>query len=211
MASNCVRRHGEATTRRGPARGIPRIAVSAETSKKYRMAHPERWREIRRRWRERNRESERVKAKAWFDANPERHKELRRRHYLKHAEEIKRKKREQLASDPILRGRARAANRRWAKANPVRRRCLQTKREAKRRGNGGSHTAVEWITLCWSSGWRCCYCGIHLTAKTVTRDHLVPLSRGGTDNIDNIAPACGPCNYRKHTKTETEFRAAVQP
>ena len=184
--------------------------MSAEASKRYRLAHPERWREIRRRWRERNRESERAKAKVWFDAHPERHKELRRRHYRKHAEEIRRKERDHLASDPVYRSRKQASTRRWAAANLARRRALETKREAKRRGNGGSHTAIEWVTLCWASGWCCSYCGIRLTTDTVTRDHRTALSRGGTDSIENIALACRPCNNRKYTKTETEFRAAVQ-
>jgi hypothetical protein len=37
-----------------------------------------------------------------------------------------------------------------------------------------------------------------------------PRSRsGGTNYIDNILPACGSCNRRKHTYTEEEFRARL--
>lgn len=39
-------------------------------------------------------------------------------------------------------------------------------------------------------GGRCVYCGGEATA----RDHVVPLSRGGTDGIENVVPACRPCN-----------------
>lgn len=49
-------------------------------------------------------------------------------------------------------------------------------------------------------------CGIFLSA--LTPDHVVPLSRGGTNYIDNIQPLCGPCNSQKHAKT-IDFRSAA--
>jgi len=47
----------------------------------------------------------------------------------------------------------------------------------------------------------------------IQTDHRIPLSRGGSNFIDNIVPACRPCNLRKHTLTEAQFRArlAAQP
>jgi hypothetical protein len=32
------------------------------------------------------------------------------------------------------------------------------------------------------------------------RDHIIPVARGGTNNIENILALCGPCNRRKHAK-----------
>jgi 5-methylcytosine-specific restriction endonuclease McrA len=34
---------------------------------------------------------------------------------------------------------------------------------------------------------------------------MVPLSRGGTNDISNIVLACANCNLKKHTKTHAEF------
>lgn len=39
----------------------------------------------------------------------------------------------------------------------------------------------------------CIYCG----APSDTVEHLVPIVAGGTDVTNNLAPACGPCNYRR--------------
>jgi 5-methylcytosine-specific restriction endonuclease McrA len=58
---------------------------------------------------------------------------------------------------------------------------------------------------------RCSYCGIDLLVaaegkNTFCIDHLVPLSVGGRNNIENLAPSCRSCNSVKGTKTLEEFR-----
>lgn len=43
----------------------------------------------------------------------------------------------------------------------------------------------------------CAYCGCSLTRETATRDHVIPLSKGGTSGLDNLVLSCGPCNRDK--------------
>lgn len=43
----------------------------------------------------------------------------------------------------------------------------------------------------------CLYCGRDFHDSGLTRDHLVPTSRGGTDRWDNCVAACKRCNHHK--------------
>ena len=43
----------------------------------------------------------------------------------------------------------------------------------------------------------CLYCGKHLPDGELTRDHVVPVSRGGSDVWDNVVAACKRCNHFK--------------
>src|SRR6266550_8840925 len=46
-------------------------------------------------------------------------------------------------------------------------------------------------------GWKCRYCGKALTEKSACAEHMIPLSRGGTNWASNIIPSCRPCNTAK--------------
>jgi HNH endonuclease len=43
----------------------------------------------------------------------------------------------------------------------------------------------------------CAYCGDHCNSEQLTREHIVPTSRGGTDSWMNCITACRGCNGRK--------------
>lgn len=95
----------------------------------------------------------------------------------------------------------------WRKGHPENRRSASSRSTAKRREATGSHTIEEWRRLLREHDYRCVYCGVGLTEDTASRDHATPLARGGSDNADNIVPACLPCNIKKHAKTREEFVA----
>lgn len=63
----------------------------------------------------------------------------------------------------------------------------------------------------------CCYCGrtvLDLRASEyLTRDHVVPRSRGGQDVWTNVVTACSSCNHKKDDKSlaEAEFTLRKQP
>lgn len=47
----------------------------------------------------------------------------------------------------------------------------------------------------------CMYCGEHFARSTLTRDHVMPVSRGGRDIWENVVTACTHCNLRKGNRT----------
>ena len=50
-------------------------------------------------------------------------------------------------------------------------------------------------------GYMCMYCGQELPEIHLTRDHVIPLSRGGRDRWSNVVAACRSCNTRKGCRT----------
>jgi len=51
----------------------------------------------------------------------------------------------------------------------------------------------------------CLYCGRSHGASDLTRDHILPVSRGGENRWSNLATACRSCNQRKNNRTPEEW------
>ncbi len=52
----------------------------------------------------------------------------------------------------------------------------------------------------------CLYCGKQQPDGALTRDHVVPISRGGRDCWSNVVTACKRCNAHKGRRTPDEAR-----
>lgn len=63
----------------------------------------------------------------------------------------------------------------------------------------------------------CQYCGRHRSTlrgrEFLTRDHVLPISRGGDNSWGNVVAACSPCNNRKGNRTpgEVGMRLRCEP
>lgn len=63
-------------------------------------------------------------------------------------------------------------------------------------------------------GYTCQYCGKHRRElrgrQFLTRDHILPVSRGGENTWENVVTACSPCNNRKGNRTPAESRMEIR-
>lgn len=89
-----------------------------------------------------------------------------------------------------------AAVARYRTKNPETMRQANARRRALKLGASGSHTLAEWRIVLSQFNGSCAYC----PSPATSRDHIVPLTRGGSDYISNIYPACAPCNSSKGNK-----------
>ncbi len=141
---------------------------------KNRAAFPSKYRAI-------NRDSMRRARKA----NPEAARLANLKWYAKHGQ------------NPEFRERARAASAAWYRLHPERWIVYKFQRRA-RKASASGHATLEQIRgRIAFFGWRCAYC----RGPFEHIDHVIALSRGGTNWPANLRPACSACNLSKHTKT----------
>ncbi len=96
----------------------------------------------------------------------------------------------------------------WRRANPEKVKAKRHRRRARKANAKGTFTADDWKQRLAYHDYRCIYCGVekHETKeKYLTMEHLIPLSRGGTNWPSNLAPSCKSCNCSKGTRTHFEF------
>jgi 5-methylcytosine-specific restriction endonuclease McrA len=74
-------------------------------------------------------------------------------------------------------------------------------RRGRERTTTGSFTVGQMRLLFASYLNRCAYCPNTATSL----DHVVPLARGGSNDIDNLVPACFGCNLRKGARSLLQF------
>lgn len=175
---------------------------------------------------EQKREKRRRYAHHWRAKNPERARELLRQTRGRHRDKYNARSRERLRSDALLRSKRKAAASRWYQAHKDHHReyCrrwfrgyygtaqgkAKTKaryhnRRARQKAAGGEFTAAEFLALCEQYGNRCLRCGAE---GNLTADHVIPIVRGGSNEIGNIQPLCRPCNSAKSTRT-TDYRTSI--
>ena len=188
------------------------------TCRKQRDAHPEKVREWNRKWRRENPEKARESDRRWRATNSEKERERsrKRKHnprteMTEEARERERARdRKRNADNPGRRGkypqkwheqnkeRDRQRINEWMRSHPEERVRYEHARRSRKSASGGSYTVAEWKGLVAHYGNKCLCCGRSDVALTV--DHVVPVSKGGTSNIENLQPLCLSCNSKKQDK-----------
>jgi hypothetical protein len=158
-------------------------------------------------WYQQHPDKKRETSRKWRDTHREHHREVQRLYRIRHPERATNNKpgyyqaRYQKDKER-LRERARLRGRR----DPVARKIHKRNYDARKRGAEGTFTRSQWQALCGWFGSICLGCGANAKLEV---DHVVPLSRGGTNWIQNLQPLCRTCNASKRAKT-IDYRDPAQ-
>lgn len=153
-----------------------------ELKRAHQKAHPEKYEDSLRKYRETHREKINSKARERRQQDLEHYREIGRKSRDKHAEERN------------------AYQREYGKENRDKLTLFTNLRRARKLAAEGSHTDEEWQALKEFYDYKCLCCRKHEPEIRLTRDHVIPLTKGGTDSIDNVQPLCARCNSKKNNK-----------
>ncbi len=174
-----------------------------EYSRRYRKEHPGYAKECKKKWQEDNRDYLKIYNRIYRQEHEEKITKYKKEYRETHREYFK------------------AASEKYAQAHPEKtlarvkryqktekgRACMQrawTKRRAGKSHIVNTLTSTEWLSILEQFEHKCAYCGKEFDLfNPPTKDHLVPISKGGNNTKENIVPACMACNARKHNKTIT--------
>lgn len=126
-------------------------------------------------------EKKRAQFKSWYDRNRD------ARATLKAAQRL---------ADPEIH---RARYKRWAEANHEHVLANVRRRQVRKKEAVGRYTGTEIRDLFKRQGGKCAYCRTPLK-KGYHADHIIPISKGGSNWISNIQLTCSECNHRKWAK-----------
>lgn len=150
-------------------------------------------------WQKANAERNKENHRLWKQNNPKKCKQYTRNWCLNNPEKVIQKVKKWQGANPE---KVRKIHKNWRHRNPDKLKAKDSHRRTKQTEAGGSYTAAEWKALCEQYDNRCLCCG---QKEKLTADHVVPVIRGGSSNIDNIQPLCGRCNSSKGANA-TDYR-----
>jgi len=155
-------------------------------------------------------------ARAWREANPARHAENGRQWQKEHPEKARQKSRRyrerhpDLIQDSLMQYREghrkyfREYMRTYRDARPEYVYRCRAIRRARKADAEGHHTLSDVKEQYVAQGGRCWWCDCDL-GNIYHADHVIPLSRGGSDAPDNIVVTCPACNLSKNDKLPHEW------
>lgn len=185
-------------------RATTRARTATDAGRATQRAYRERNREKIRSWKReaysRNHEHILAITYLWRQQHPERHKEAKKRHYRKwRANDANR------ALDNLRK-------RQYSKTprGKMMRRAKDQRRASIKRAAEGTYTSADIRALWERQQGKCHYCGVAV-GDVYHVDHVVPLSRGGNNLLENLVIACPSCNLSKSDKLPHEWRNGDNP
>jgi 5-methylcytosine-specific restriction endonuclease McrA len=149
-------------------------------------------------WRENNVDKERERSKKYLEENKDKERERKLQYYYDNSEDMQAGHKDWAALNPNY---SSDYMKQWREDNPGRSSEYVHVRRTRMQNNGLYKVLKRDLKKLYSSA--CLYCG---STDRITADHIVPISRGGSHGIGNLAPACWSCNSSKGAKLLVEWR-----
>ena len=172
----------------------------------YRAANREKLTAAQKRWREANKERHAASMAAWREANRDRIKAQVSAYYAANREQIKayvRKWTQENRDHVIQRHTA------YIAANGDKVRTWRRNYRSRKANAEGRCTPKQIAALYVHQNGLCAYCQISIEDRWEA-DHVIPLSKGGSNKIDNVVLACPGCNRRKSAALPEEWEARMR-
>lgn len=129
--------------------------------------------------------------------NPEKYEKSSRAYSIRNRDKLNAKSRLFRLNNP---DKTRQLNRAYREKHPEKFTEIANRRRVRKLNAPGSHTIAEWEALKLYYNYTCLCCGRREPEIKLTRDHIIPLVKHGSDYIDNIQPLCRSCNSSKNVK-----------
>lgn len=182
-----------------------REAILAAARARY-AADPERREQVKQSralWTAANQDRKRASDRNWVVSNRARHQANGRQWRQENVDRARECDRARYAKNP---DRWRESAKRWLANNPEKIAEYNSARRARKQGAEGRYTADDVARIFAMQKGRCACCG---KRRPLTVDHIVPLSRGGTNWPSNLQGACHSCNSRKNARDPIEFMQSM--
>lgn len=160
--------------------------------------HPDYYQEYQRTWQKNNKDKVSEYNRAAYERSPRKYLEYHQAWRDSHRETVRETQRKFYSrhkDTQLIKGRN------WRLKRPELVTHYSRLRRARKIANGGEFTVDEWMALKAKYGNTCLRCGKREPEIKLVPDHVVPLVKGGANDINNIQPLCSKCNGWKHSKT----------
>lgn len=170
-----------------------------ERNKEYALQRGRNWHKKNR---SENRDALLEQAREYRVKNGERIRELARARYKSNRDRVLSQVRDYASRN---REQVRAKNKLWRENNRELVATLDRLKRDRRKGAVGSHTVDDIREIERLQRNRCAYCKCDLRKLKRHIDHIVPISRGGTNDRANLQLLCEFCNLSKHARDPIDF------
>ncbi len=194
------------------------MKYNADRHREYRKKHPEyvlRQKQITKKWISEHKDYMKAHNKKWYvehkDIARERNKRWCLAHKKQRAEHSKRYYADNREKCLEHQRKDRKNHKEYYQQYEKKRSKLYLRKEQRRHNNlrrrmrknniQGFHTIGEWELLKKQYGYNCPSCNRKEPTIKLSEDHIIPIVKGGSNDIENIQPLCISCNCKKHTKT----------